>query len=180
MPFVYTHGFGGNFSGFGMSDGVASNMCWDTLLVVGTVYSGDTTPTHTSDGTLIYNIQFDTSTGLFIAQFGTLGDELLRNTLLFTFEYNGNSVELWWDEVNNYYAGTSIDLANILALEEGTQVCWTYTVSATKLMIYWTDGTSDWVDDNVTAVEWILDNDAFQTDINGDYLYDENGHVLYT
>ena len=45
---------------------------------------------------------------------------------------------------------------------------------------YWTDGTSDWVDDNVTAVEWILDNDAFQTDINGDYLYDENGHVLYT
>ena len=116
-----------------------NNICWDTLFAVGTVYSGDTVPTHTSDGTLIYNIQFDTSTGLFLAQFGDLGqtqleavnEQLETNTVsLITFTYDGKyEMEMYWDDVNLDYRGTDIALASELALGVGTRVCFGAYVS---------------------------------------------------
>ena len=112
----------------GTAGRASANICWDTLFAVGTVYSSDVTPTHTSDGTLIYNVQFDTSTGLFIAQFGALGDEELKNTSTIIFEYNGTKLDLQWDSVNLYYTGTDSTLAAEIALEDGSQVCFLASV----------------------------------------------------
>lgn len=166
---------------FGFIGGGSSgeNICFDSLANVGTVYSSDVTPTHAADGTEIYNIQFDTSTGIFIAQFGAAGDELLSDTLNVTISYGGDSVELYWDEVNDYYTGTNTTLATALALEVGNQVCFSMSVDNAAKLLYWTDGTNQWVDDETPAIEWVLDNASFATDENGDYLYDDNGHVIY-
>ena len=123
FTFGYSYGYG---SGASTS---LTNICWDTLLSVGTVYSSDVTPTTTSDGTEIYNIQFDTSTCVFMAQFGTLGDEQLENTAVIIFEYNGTKLDLQWDSTNKYYTGTDSILATEIALEvDNNNVCFLATV----------------------------------------------------
>ena len=126
--------------GLTSGSGVANNICWIPLtLISGTTYSGTVSPTHTSDGTLIYNIQFDTSTGLFLAQFGDLGqtqleavnEQLETNTVsLITFTYNGKyEMAMQWDDVNLDYRGTDIALASELALAVDTTVCFGAYVS---------------------------------------------------
>ena len=125
-------------------DGIANNTCWTSLFAVGTVYSSDTVPTHTSDGTLIYNMQFDTSSGLFIFKFGDLGqtqleavnEQLETNTVsLITFTYDGKyEMEMYWDDVNLDYRGTDIALANELALGVDGTVCFGAYVSPDKFL----------------------------------------------
>ena len=122
----YTFGYS---YGFGSSGGVLTNICWDTLTATDTVYSSTVSPTETSDGTLIYNIQFDTSDGEFIMQFGVAGDEDLENTAVIIFEYNGTKLDLQWDSVNEYYTGTDSTLATEIALEvDNNNVCFLATV----------------------------------------------------
>ena len=116
-----------------LSTGELTNFCWTELSSVGTVYSGVTDPTHTSDGTEIYNVQFDTSTGVFIAQYGTTGTDQLSSVTdtgednlieIITFVYtDGQNVALQWSSDDSYYTGTDSDLADTLALEDGNQVC---------------------------------------------------------
>ena len=140
--------------GFDLAPAITNNICWDTLLAAGTVYSSDVTPTHTSDGTLIYNIQFDTSTGLFIAQFGVLGDEIIKGSKDITLTFGDDSIVLYFDLVERDYRYVNQVLADSIALEVGSKVCFGFVV-----------GT---------------DSRNILTDVNGNPLVDENGFYLYT
>ena len=117
--------------------GIADNFCWTPLeLISGTTYGGTTSPTHTADGTLIYSAQFDTSTGIFIFRMGDSGDEKLFNSSLLILQYKGkNEVELYWDDVNLYYTGTNVELANELALEVGNDVCGIFFASPDNFLL---------------------------------------------
>ena len=133
--------------GFSLLSTDLNNTCWTPLtLISGTTYGGVTSPTHTADGTLIYPTypQFDTSNGLFIFKFGDLGqtqleavnEQLETNTVsLITFTYNGKyEIEMYWDDVNLDYRGTDVALANELALDVDTTVCFGAYVSPDKFL----------------------------------------------
>lgn len=113
----------------------ANNICWDPLTSSGSIYSGPIYPTHTADGTLIYDIQFDTSTGVFIAQFGIAGDEQLDNVSIITLTYQKSYVlEMQWDEAGKFYTGTDLALAAELALEDGNRTCFGMYVSPDQFL----------------------------------------------
>ena len=114
-----------------------ANMCWNNLTSTGTVFSSPVIPTHTADGTLVYNMQFDISDGVFISQFGELGNEQLDNISIIMFSYTETKyVALQWDDVNLYYTGTNLTLANEIALRENTRVCFLATVTPDLLIHY--------------------------------------------
>ena len=127
------------------SIGVANNTCWTPLtLISGTTYGGTISPTHTSDGTLNYSMQFDTSIGLFIFKFGDTGqtqleavnEHLETNTVsLITFTYNSKyEMEMYWDDINLDYRGTDTALANELVLGVDGTVCFGAYVSPDKFL----------------------------------------------
>jgi len=128
---------GQNGNLLGLNGWEATNFCWTPLEVIsGTTYGGTTSPTHTADGTLIYSAQFDTSTGIFIFRLGDAGDEKLFNSSLLVLQYQGvNEVEMYWDDVNLYYSGTSVELADALALEVGNEVCVTFYASPENFLL---------------------------------------------
>lgn len=115
----------------------ATNFCWTPLeLISGTTYGGTTFPAYTAGGILIYSAQFDTATGIFIFKMGDDGTKKLANSSLLILQYKGrNEVELIWDDVNLYYTGISIELANALALEVGNEVCVTFYASPENFLL---------------------------------------------
>jgi len=111
------------------------NMCINPVLQNGGVVGSDVPatnidPTHTSDGTLIYSIQADTTTDEVTARFGDNGDEQLytddthTNTISQIYiKHDKYSVILLWDNVSSLYRGTSIEITKSMADAVGSEYC---------------------------------------------------------
>ncbi len=110
---------------------VVPTNCWTPLAQSGdwigynsgTPY-GTLVPNVTSDGTFIYSYEANTVTGEFKIRFGVAGNEQLTNNQLIIYIHDTyGQVELFHDDVNLYYTGTNLELANKLLEDVGEKNC---------------------------------------------------------
>ena len=124
--------FGSSAGRAGASDTTPTN-CYNPLVQLtdggygydeSQVITGSITPTSASDGTHIYKSSFYTADGSFIFAYGVAGNEQLTNNTLIIYSYDDvDHVELTWDSTELYYIGYNTELANLMALEVGNNVC---------------------------------------------------------
>ena len=140
------------------NSGDSIRVCWNPLVnTFGDNYGGTTTPTHTPDGILIYNEDFNKTTGLFTASFGDSGADKLVDIDMLIFNFNGEAVTLDWNITELDYRGTNGPLAIQLALEENNDVCFSvfaFHGSSLPIPKIWLDeNINEWVDENTN--HWI-------------------------
>ncbi len=135
------------------SIGLQDNLCWTTLVnTAGDSYSGVTEPTHTPDGVLIDNIQFNTVTSLFHATFGGSGADKIVDCNVVVLRYGGDSVDLQWNATELAYTGTNHALAIEMAKGVGSKLCTHIDIivlSPVPILIDWVDENDEaWLDEN--------------------------------
>lgn len=138
--------FGFNFGLIGGSRDRIYTNCWDTLIQLTDGWYGydtDQTPTGvlvpsvTSSGSTIHAYKFNTTTGEFRLEIGAAGDEELENTSMVLYQHGSDSIELFFDDVNNYYTGIDVYLASKVASEVDTKSCFNSLV-VPELLIHYT------------------------------------------
>ncbi len=134
------------------SIGMQDNLCWSILTnISGDTYGGVTDPTHTPEGILIDNIEFNTSTGLFQSTFGGSGADKIVDCNLIVLRYGGDSVDLQWDAGELAYRGINQTLAIEMAKGVGSKLCTHIDIIVVSQVTF-----IDWKDENDEA--WLDEN----------------------
>ena len=81
--------------------------------------TGIINPSELIDGTTIYSIKFNTTTGEFIVSLGDLGNSQITGASVLILEYGNSSIALDWSETNTDYRGADVVLAASMATQAG-------------------------------------------------------------